>query len=196
MSQDIFSTAGQATPDKTWTLFLDRDGVVNKEIIGSYVTTPAEFEFCPKSPEAIAALSEIFGKIIIVTNQRGVGRGLMSLDGLHEIHKLMREKIAATGGRIDKVYVATSLNDDDHNRKPNQGMALQAKQDFPQIDFHKSIMVGNSISDMEFGKRLGMHTVFVTTKHEPLALPNDLVDEQFGSLYEWAQSIAASTVAA
>lgn len=196
MSQDIFSNTGQATPDMSWTLFLDRDGVVNKEIVGSYVTTPAEFEFCTKVPEAIASLSEIFGKIIIVTNQRGVGRGLMSLEALHEIHRMMREKIAAAGGRIDKVYVATSMNDDDHNRKPNQGMAMQAKQDFPQIDFHKSIMVGNSISDMEFGKRLGMHTVFVTTKHDPVVLPHDLVDEQFGSLYEWVQSIAASTVAA
>jgi len=196
MSQHIFSKASMPIPDKEWTLFLDRDGVVNKEIIGSYVTTPAEFEFCENVPEAITCLSEIFGKIIVVTNQRGVGRGLMSLDTLREIHSEMRNSISAAGGRIDKVYAATAVNDDDHNRKPNVGMALQAKEDFPQIDFHKSVIVGNSLSDMEFGKKLGMRTVFLTTKHGPFELPHDLIDVQFASLQEWARSIAASPVAA
>lgn len=196
MSQDIFSNASMHAPDKGWTLFLDRDGVVNKEIVGSYVTTPTEFEFCPGVPEALANLSEIFGKIIIVTNQRGVGRGLMDLETLREIHRQMRGSIESAGGRIDKIYVATAVNDDDHNRKPNVGMGLQAKEDFPQIDFRKSIVVGNSLSDMEFGKKLAMHTVFVTTKHGPYELPHDLIDAQFGSLQEWAQTIAASTVEA
>jgi histidinol-phosphate phosphatase family protein len=196
MSHDIFSAINMQAPDKEWTLFLDRDGVVNKEIVGSYVTTPAEFEFCPGVPEALASLSEIFGKIIIVTNQRGVGRGLMSLDTLREIHHQMRETIEAAGGRIDKIYVATAVDNDDHNRKPNVGMALQAKEDFPQIDFRKSIVVGNSLSDMEFGKKLAMHTVFVTTKHGPYELPHDLIDVQFSSLQQWTQSIAASPVEA
>src|SRR5690606_18210636 len=92
-------------------------------------------------------------------------------------------------GKIDKAYAATAVADSDHNRKPNTGMALQAKEDFSEIDFKKSIIVGNSLSDMEFGKRLNMHTVFLTTKHEPFTLPHDLIDEQYPSLFAWAKSM-------
>jgi histidinol-phosphate phosphatase family protein len=192
MSTDIFNATTIPHFDKDWTLFLDRDGVINKEIIGSYVTTPEEFEFCEGAPQAIMTLSEIFGKLVVVTNQRGVGRGLMSIDDLRQIHHGMRSGISFAGGRIDKVYAATAVADNDHNRKPNTGMGLQAREDFPEIDFHKSVMVGNSLSDMEFGKRLAMHTVFLTSKHEPYPLPHDLIDEQFPSLQEWAKSLTAA----
>jgi HAD superfamily hydrolase (TIGR01662 family) len=165
---------------------------LNKEIVGSYVTTPDEFEFCEGVPKALQSLAEIFGTIIVVTNQRGVGKGLMSNDTLREIHGDMKEGILAAGGRIDRVYSCTAVDDSDHNRKPNTGMALQAREDFPQIDFHKSVMVGNSVSDMEFGKRLAMHTVFLTSKHEPFQLPHDLINEQFPSLYDWAKSLMAA----
>src|SRR6186713_1561610 len=126
--------------DKEWTLFLDRDGVVNKEIVGSYVTTPTEFEFCEGVPEAMQSLAELFGTIVVVTNQRGVGRGLMTTETLREIHGDMEEGIEAAGGRIDRVYACTAISDDDHNRKPNIGMAMQAREDFPHIDFHRSVM--------------------------------------------------------
>lgn len=68
-------------------------------------------------------------------------------------------------------------------------MGLQAQEDFPLIDFKRSIMVGNSLSDMEFGKRLSMRTVFLTTKHEPVELPNDLIDEQYDSLQAWVKKL-------
>jgi histidinol-phosphate phosphatase family protein len=189
MNNDILSTPQF---DRSWTLFLDRDGVVNKEIVGSYVTTPDEFEFCEGVPNALQSLAEIFGTIIVVTNQRGVGRGIMTTETLREIHGEMKDGIIAAGGRIDRVYSCTAVDDADHNRKPNTGMALQAREDFPQIDFHKSVMVGNSISDMEFGKRLAMYTVFLTSKHEPFQLPHDLINEQFPSLYEWAKSLTGA----
>ncbi len=189
MSNDILSTPQY---DKDWSLFLDRDGVLNIEIVGSYITTTDEFEFCPGVPQAMQTLAELFGTIIVVTNQRGVGRGLMTTETLREIHGGMKAGIIAAGGRIDRVYACTAVSDNDHNRKPNSGMALQAREDFPNIDFHKSVMVGNSVSDMEFGKRLGMRTVFLTTKHVPFDLPNDLVDEQFPSLQDWARSVTAA----
>lgn len=182
--------------EKDWTLFLDRDGVLNKEIVGSYVTSLDEFEFCDGVPRALQFLSELFGTVVVVTNQRGVGRGLMTTETLRGIHSEMKSGIVAAGGRIDRVYSATSPNDDDRNRKPNTGMALQAREDFPQIDFHKSVMVGNSISDMQFGKRMAMHTVFLTTKHAPYPMPNDLIDAQFESLLEWANSLKGSLVMA
>jgi D-glycero-D-manno-heptose 1,7-bisphosphate phosphatase len=178
------------TIDKSWTLFLDRDGVINVESVGSYITSWNEFRFHDGATEAIRLLSKVFGTIIVVSNQRGVGRGIMTMEDLREINANMRAEIMENGGKIDKVYSATAINDEDKNRKPNTGMGLQAQEDFPNIDFRRSIMIGNSLSDMEFGKRLSMYTVFLTTKHEPFSLPHDLIDEQYSSLHEWAMRLA------
>ena len=172
--------------DQSWTLFLDRDGVINIESIGSYITSWSEFKFHDGVLDALRSLSHVFGNIIVVSNQRGVGRGIMTLEALREINMNMKAAVAENGGRIDKIYAATAILDDDHNRKPNIGMGLQAQEDFPAIDFKKCVMIGNSLSDMEFGKRLSMYTVFLTTKHEPFSLPHDLIDEQFASLQAWA----------
>lgn len=184
----------QAQIDNSWTLFLDRDGVINEENVGSYITRWDEFIFCNGGLEALGQLAELFGQIIVVTNQRGVGKGIMTRDDLRAIHDNMKQEVHAAGGRIDKIYACTSVDDNDHNRKPNIGMATQAKQDFPDISFKRSIMVGNSMSDMEFGKRAGMHTVFLTTKHEPYPLPHDYIDEQFPSLQLWVRSLTAEPV--
>ncbi len=172
--------------DRNWTLFLDRDGVINEEITGSYITRWEDFTFCAGALEALPLFGSLFGRIVVVTNQRGVGRGIMSMDSLKEISQNMTYAIQQEGGRLDRIYACTAISDDDHNRKPNTGMAMQAKEDFPEIDFRKSIMVGNSPGDMEFGKRLSMYTVFLTTTHPPYTLPNDLVDEQHSSLLSWA----------
>ena len=172
--------------DQSWTLFLDRDGVINVESVGSYITSWSEFQFHEGVLDALRSLCHVFGNIIVVSNQRGVGRGIMTIEALREINANMKAAIADNGGRIDKIYAATAVLDEDHNRKPNTGMGLQAQEDFPLIDFKKSVMIGNSLSDMEFGKRLSMHTVFLTTKHEPFSLPHDLIDEQFASLQAWA----------
>ncbi len=175
--------------DKSWTLFLDRDGVINVESVGSYITSWDEFKFHDGVLEALRVLSHVFGNIVVVTNQRGVGRGIMSMEDLRDINKNMRMAVADHGGRVDKIYAATSVTDDDHNRKPNTGMGLQAQQDFPEINFKKCVMIGNSLSDMEFGKRLAMYNVFLTTKHVPFDMPHDLIDEQFDSLYAWASRL-------
>jgi histidinol-phosphate phosphatase family protein len=184
----------QAPIDNSWTLFLDRDGVINEEHVGSYITNVEEFVFCKGSLAAIRQLSDMFGRIVVVTNQRGVGKGIMAVEDLRAIHHEMNEKVTAEGGRIDKIYSCTSLDDHDHNRKPNTGMAIQAKQDYPEIDLRRSVMVGNNISDMEFGKKAGMFTVFLTSTHKPYDLPHDLIDAQFPSLLQWAKSLAATPV--
>lgn len=180
--------------DKSWTLFLDRDGVINVEQPGSYITNWEEFVFYEGAEQAVKELGEVFGTLVIVTNQRGVGRGLMTPSDLRDISNNMCAAIQLVGGRISKVYACTSVQDDDHNRKPNSGMALQAKEDHPHVDFHKSVVVGNNLSDMEFGKRLGMYSVFLATTQKPLALPHDLVNEQYTSLSEWAKSLLSASV--
>jgi histidinol-phosphate phosphatase family protein len=138
------------------TLFLDRDGVINKHRPSDYVKDWNEFEFIPGILEELSLFSNYFRYIIVVTNQRGVGKGLMTEEKLNEIHRKMIAVVAEHGGRIDKIYYCTALSDTDPNRKPNTGMALQAKQDFPDIDFSKSVMVGDSESDKIFAQNAGM----------------------------------------
>jgi histidinol-phosphate phosphatase family protein len=148
--------------DKTWTLFLDRDGVINKRLMGDYVKNVDEFEFLPGVLEAIAAFSKKFGRIIIVTNQQGIGRGIMTENDLKLVHDHMVRQVEKHGGRIYAVYYAPQLASENSNmRKPEIGMAMKAKEDFPEIDFTKSLMIGDSMSDIEFGEKAGMKTLFI-----------------------------------
>jgi D-glycero-D-manno-heptose 1,7-bisphosphate phosphatase len=175
--------------DKTWTLFLDRDGVINEDKVGSYIFNREEFFFLHGVGEAMKIAADTFGVIVIVTNQRGVGKGLMTLDDLHDIHDYMRKGLAEFGGRIDKVYFAPDLEDGGPNRKPLPGMAYQAKADYPQINFAKSIMVGNKLSDMEFGRNIGAKTVFIPSTNPETPFPHPLIDERLDSLYELAKKL-------
>jgi histidinol-phosphate phosphatase family protein len=133
--------------------------------------------------------SGIFNHIFIVTNQRGVGKGLMPLAALELIHQNMSAAVAENGGRIDGVYFCTAVNNDDPDRKPNPGMAYRAKEQFPSIAFHKSIMVGNTSSDMEFGRKIGAYTVYIHTREDKI--PADyLVDARYQDLYSFAQALS------
>jgi D-glycero-D-manno-heptose 1,7-bisphosphate phosphatase len=170
-------------------LFLDRDGVINDENKQHYVTSWEQFEFLEGSLEAISLFSSIFNKIFIATNQRVVGKKIITEESLITIHQQMLNSIQATGGRIDKIYYCTALNNDDPCRKPNIGMALQAKIDFPEINFTQSIMIGNSIGDMEFGKKMGMCTVFIRSSIRDYSLPHELIDYKFSNLLEAARFI-------
>ena len=175
--------------DKTWTLFLDRDGVINHEKYNDYVYNYDEFIFYEGVPEALKILTDLFGLVILTTNQRGVGRGLMTEADLLEIHTRMNGDIEKAGGRIDRIYYCIA-NDANHPcRKPNPGMIYQAKQDFPTIDLQKSLIVGNNVSDMEFGRNGGIHTVFVKTTHPELALPHPAIDLAFNSLPDFAKAL-------
>lgn len=148
--------------DKSWTLFLDRDGVINKKLENDYVKTIDEFEFLPQVLEAIKQFSTHFHKIVIVTNQQGISKKLMTENDLEKVHQHLLEKINKYGGKIDAIYHAPQLAEENSTmRKPNIGMAMAAKKEFPSIDFKKSIMVGDSISDMEFAKNANMLGVLI-----------------------------------
>ncbi|MDQ3110630.1 MAG: HAD family hydrolase [Bacteroidota bacterium] len=148
--------------NKSWTLFLDRDGVINVRFPGDYVKHVGEFEFISGAIEAIAGFSELFGRIIVVTNQQGIARGFYTHEDLGSIHTHMQAEIEKAGGKIDRVYYAhQAASENSPMRKPGTGMALQAQKDFSEIDFSKSVMMGDTQSDMEFGKALGMKTIFV-----------------------------------
>ena len=172
-----------------WTVFLDRDGVINYEKENDYILNWSEFEFYPGATKAISLLSEKFAKLIVVSNQRGVGRGLMSEKDLLNIQRQMKLEIEKNGGRIDKIYYCTATDSYHFYRKPNPGMALQAAKDFPSIDLSKTIMVGNKLSDMQFGRNAGTHTVYLKTTHPEQTLPHADIDLAFDSLIDFAKAL-------
>ena len=116
--------------DKSWTLFSDRDGVLNEDKVGSYIFHPGEYVFYEGVPEAFKLFGERFGHIIIATNQRGVGRGLMTIEDLDAVHEKMLAGIEEKGGKIDAIFYATSIDNDDPVRKPNVGMVLKPRNNF------------------------------------------------------------------
>jgi D-glycero-alpha-D-manno-heptose 1-phosphate guanylyltransferase len=175
--------------DKSWTLFLDRDGVINDERVGYYVLNTGEFKFSEGVLEAMPLLEKRFGKIVVVSNQRGVGKGMMSLDDLESVHTHMKEGIAEAGGRLDNIYFCTEKDDRCFFRKPNPGMALRARADFPEIDLGKTIMVGNKPGDMRFGRAAGVYTVFVTTTNPTQVFPHPDIDLIYPTLLHFARSL-------
>ncbi len=172
--------------DSNWTLFLDRDGVINYEKQGFYITNWTEFLFLPQVPESIAFFKTVFGRIVVTTNQRGVAKGLMSLADLEDIHSRMQAALSEKDASVDKIYFCLDGEASSPCRKPNPGMALQAASEFPGIDLRRSVMVGNNLSDMMFGRNAGMFTVFVTTTHPDFLMPNEAVDLLFSDLAAFA----------
>ncbi|WP_207493484.1 D-glycero-alpha-D-manno-heptose-1,7-bisphosphate 7-phosphatase [Aridibaculum aurantiacum] len=178
--------------EKDWTLFIDRDGVINHEKKEDYILNWSEFRFYDGVTEAMQILSSTFPTIIMVTNQRGIGKGLMTEDDLHTIHSEMASTITNASGRIDKIYFCSALDNECFERKPNPGMAHLAKKDFPHIDFSKSIMIGNKLSDMQFGRNAGMYTIYVDTTNPEVPSPHPSIDLRYPNLYEAAKAIQAA----
>lgn len=166
----------------TWTLFLDRDGVINEEKHAGYINTWQEFVFYKDAAQSVADLSNLFLHTMIVTNQKGVGKGLTQLSDLAQIHKNMTDDVELKGGHIDGIYFCPSLDQNHTHRKPNPGMAYDAKIDFPNIHFQKSIMVGNNGSDMQFGRNVGMTTILLTTTVLLETVDASLYDYHFPTL--------------
>lgn len=153
--------------DNDWTIFLDRDGVINKRIMGGYVTKPSEFHFLTNVPEAIQTFNKKFKYTFVVTNQQGIAKKIMSVSNLEEVHRYMNTLLKKENAQIDKIYYAPGFkNEENSSRKPNSKMGEIAQAEHPDIDFSKSIMVGDTDSDILFGKNLGMKTVRVKTVEE------------------------------
>jgi histidinol-phosphate phosphatase family protein len=159
--------------DSTWSLFLDRDGVINERIWDGYVLDYKDFSFRTGSLEALTQFSTYFSHIFIVTNQQCVSKKLISKEALDEIHNNMINEIELHSGKITEIYSAIELkNEKPFRRKPNVAMGLEAKFNFPEINFEKSIMVGDTDSDIQFGKNLGMKTVRVISDEKETIKPD------------------------
>ena len=161
----------------------------NEEKKEDYSRNWAEFKFYTESLLAMPLLAQKFSRIIITTNQKGIGKGLMSDADLSNIHAQMTAEIVAVGGRIDAIYYCPDLDNQSPNRKPQPGMAFQATEQYPMIDLNKSIMVGNRMSDMEFGRNAGMLTVYLATTHPEAPFPDTKIDDRFDHLFQFAKAL-------
>lgn len=150
------------------TLLLDRDGVINRLRPNDYVKCWEEFEFLPGVFEALRAWNKHFRHIFVVTNQRGVGRGVMSEEALNEIHHKMISEISIHGGRIDKVYYCTALTEADPRRKPGVGMFLDIQKDYPDVHPDNCLMIGDSESDMMFARNCGVDGILISSSPQSI----------------------------
>lgn len=141
------------------TVFLDRDGLINQQAPEhDYIKSWGEFHFLPGVAGAIRRLNDAGYLVLVVTNQRGVARGMMSMSDVDEIHETMCRTLDEAGAHIEKVYVCPHESGTCNCRKPDIGLFLQAEQDF-EIDKQHSWMVGDSDSDVEAGQRYGIKTI-------------------------------------
>lgn len=143
-------------------IFLDRDGVINEKASeGDYVKSWQEFVLLPAVPGAIRLLNRSHFKVIVVTNQRGIGRGIMKEQGLQDIHQRLLTELERLGARIDAIYYCPHREGECHCRKPDLGLFHQAQRDFPGIVLKESFVIGDSWRDMEAGMKLGCRNILI-----------------------------------
>lgn len=145
----------------TPTIFLDRDGVLNRRIIDDYVTCRAEFELLSGVPQALRALQDAGYRLVVVTNQRGIAVGRMSRAAVDDVHHYLNEQLAAAGTAVDAFYVCPH---DRHVgcpcRKPAPGLLDMAHQD-QAAAWDRSYLIGDSDSDIAAGRARGVTTIKV-----------------------------------
>ncbi len=144
------------------TAFLDRDGVINRKLPeGEYVSSWQRFVLLPGTAQAIARLNREGLRVVVVTNQRGIALGKYTAEAVREIHNNFQRELADHGAHVDAFYFCPHDRNQCDCRKPLPGMFLQAQRDFPDIHPSTSCMIGDSLSDIEFGRALGLFTVFI-----------------------------------
>lgn len=143
-------------------MFIDRDGVVNEKMPeGKYVTRWSDFQVLPGVIEAIGLLNRVGLRVVVVSNQRGVALGLYSLEDVRAIHAEFERMLEAFGAHVDGIYFCPHDKAECNCRKPLPGLFEQAAKDLPGISAASSVMIGDSSTDIEFGRRLGMRTIFI-----------------------------------
>jgi D-glycero-D-manno-heptose 1,7-bisphosphate phosphatase len=164
-------------------LFLDRDGVINVDHIDVY--KKEDFDFVDGIFEICLSAQRLGYRIIVITNQSGVARGVYTRSDVQAIHEYMRSEFLKKGIVITDVYTCMSHDDSDMCRKPNPGLLLQACKDY-SIDMQESIMVGDRERDIMAGRRAGCgKTILVSTEGvKEAASASTLADVVVGSIPE------------
>ena len=166
-------------------IFLDRDGIINRKLPEDhYVRTPAELAILPDVAPALAIMRDLGFTLVVVTNQRGIARGMMTEDDLIKVHQFMNSLLTRSGVELQSIYYCPHDRDDNcYCRKPAPGMILEAAKDL-DIDLSSSYMVGDSASDIEAGKNAGVKSVRISSD------PDDIGTEfVFPSLLDFARRL-------
>ncbi len=143
-------------------VFLDRDGTLNvPAAVGEYVTDPEDLVLLPGAAGAVRRLNEAGIWVGVVTNQRGVSLGRMPAEALEAIHVRLRTLLAQAGARLDGIWACPHGLQACDCRKPQPGLLIQARREFPEIDFACSAIIGDSYADVEAGQALGLLTVLL-----------------------------------
>ncbi len=173
---------------KNYTLFLDRDGVLNEPIVDDYARTPSDLILVQGFESSLEFLLSHFKRVILVTNQQGVGRGLMSDIDLEDVHLKMYKLLKNKGiSWFEAAFFAPYLRTESHSwRKPSNGMLLKAKEYFEDIDWNKSIMVGDSPGDMKLADTLSITKVRISNPQFEF----DNQDFRFGSIAEFVAALS------
>lgn len=144
-------------------VFLDRDGTLNHD--EGYLADPERLVLLPGAAEAVAALNAAGVKVVLVTNQSGVGRGLIAPEALDRIHARLRALLAEGGARLDGIYACLHRPEEGCAcRKPETALALQAAREL-KVDAARSATIGDKAADIELGSRLGGVSILVRTGH-------------------------------
>ena len=173
-------------------IFLDRDGVINKEV--NYLSDPDEFELLEGTAEALKLLKEQNYLLIVITNQSGLARGYFTEETLSDIHNKMKRLLKEKGVKLDDIFYCPhhpKFTGECSCRKPKPGMILNA-QDKYKIDLKRSYMVGDTLSDIKAGKNAGCKTVFVLTGHgseEQAEIDSVNPDFIYPNLLEFAKNL-------
>jgi D-glycero-D-manno-heptose 1,7-bisphosphate phosphatase len=144
-------------------VFLDRDGTLNvKPPDGEYVGRPEELRLLPGVAEAVRTLNRAGVWTGVVTNQRGIALGRMSIEDLDAVHERLVHLLQERGAFVDAIYACPHGLDACDCRKPRPGLLLQAQREYPALDFADAAIVGDSPSDVQAGRRLGLRTVLIS----------------------------------
>ena len=143
-------------------VFLDRDGVINRKLReDNYLVTWEQFEFMPDAPEAIAKLNRAGIKVVVVTNQRGIALGKISALDVISIHEQMERALEAYSARVDGIFFCPHDDNFCECRKPKPGLLLQAFGTFREVWPAHAVLIGDSLSDIEAGRRANVKTILV-----------------------------------
>jgi D-glycero-D-manno-heptose 1,7-bisphosphate phosphatase len=193
----VADPANSFLPRTLHTVFLDRDGVLNRKMPeGRYVTSPSEFHPLPGVHEAIGKLNRAGLRVAVVSNQRGIALGLYTDSDVLNIHSSFQSELKAQGAHVDAFYFCPHDKNECNCRKPLTGLFEQAQAELPEIAAESSAMFGDSLSDIEFGRRLGMLTVFIEGDPQfqkpGVAAARELADLRFPSLLSAVDALLAS----
>ena len=151
------------------TVFIDRDGVINRRLVGDWVKKWEEFDMLPGVPEAIGKLKKAGFRCVLITNQRGIALNLFSFEDLHEIHSKMNEEFEPSGGKIDDIFICPhDRHENSDCRKPKPGLFFQAAEKYSDIKLSETVMFGDKDTDRQAAEAAGCGSFFLVDEENSL----------------------------